>query len=158
MKRRMRSKESISKNMKAVRSKDTTIEISLRKELWHFGFRYRKNVRGIFGCPDIVSVGARCVIFIDSEFWHGYKWSETKQNLKVNREFWFKKIEYNIRRDIKVNTTLVESGWLVIRVWGNAIRKNSRDCAKWIISIIETRRACSSKKGEIITYEPASLE
>lgn len=47
------------RNMKAVKNKDSEIELLLRKELWNRGLRYRKNVKGIFGRPDIVFVGKK---------------------------------------------------------------------------------------------------
>ena len=64
--------EQISYNMKQVKSKDSNIEQLLRKELWSRGIRYRKNVRKIFGNPDITFIGLKIAVFCDSEFWHGY--------------------------------------------------------------------------------------
>ena len=67
-----KTKEQISFNMKRVKNKDSDIELLLRKELWRRGLRYRKNVTGIIGKPDIVFKSRKVAVFCDSEFWHGY--------------------------------------------------------------------------------------
>ena len=59
-----------SKNMAAIRSKDTKIEILLRKALWHKGLRYRKNVKSLPGTPDIVFTKQKITVFVDGDFWH----------------------------------------------------------------------------------------
>jgi DNA mismatch endonuclease (patch repair protein) len=66
--------EQISFNMQHVKNKDSKIENMLRKELWHRGLRYRKNVTNVFGKPDIVFKDVKVAVFCDSEFWHGYNW------------------------------------------------------------------------------------
>ena len=67
----VKTKEQISFNMRQVKNKDSEIEITLRKELWRRGLRYRKNVKTITGKPDIVFKGKKVAVFCDSEFWHG---------------------------------------------------------------------------------------
>ena len=69
-----KTREQISFNMRRVRNKNSLIEQMLRQELWHRGLRYRKNVNSIFGKPDIVFIGKKIAVFVDSEFWHGYDW------------------------------------------------------------------------------------
>ena len=73
------------KNMQAIRSKDTTIELTLRKALWKKGIRYRKNYKGLIGKPDIVITKYRIVVFCDSDFWHGYDWDNRKLRIKSNQ-------------------------------------------------------------------------
>ena len=70
------------KNMQAIKSKDSQIELLLRKELWRRGLRYRKNVKNIYGKPDIAFIGKKVAVFCDSEFWHGYNWEERKLDFK----------------------------------------------------------------------------
>ena len=60
------------KNMQAIKSKDTSIEIALRTALWHRGIRYRKNYKQLPGKPDIVITKHKIAIFCDSDYWHGY--------------------------------------------------------------------------------------
>lgn len=117
------------KNMQAIRSKDTKIEVMLRKELWSRGFYYRKNVKNVVGKPDLAFIGKKIAIFCDSEFWHGCNWENRKNDLGTNRKFWIAKIEKNIQRDKEVNSILNEQGWVVIRFWGKEISKNVSVCA-----------------------------
>lgn len=117
------------KNMQAVKNKDSQIELLLRKELWRRGIRYRKNSTKIFGKPDIVFIGKKIAVFCDSEFWHGYNWEERKKDFKSHQEFWIPKIERNMERDKEVNIKLESEGWIVLRFWGNEIKKNTAQCA-----------------------------
>ena len=112
------TKEQRTKNMKAIKGKDTKIEILLRKALWKKGYRYRKNYNKLIGKPDIVLLKYKIVIFCDSEFWHGKDWEVKKHNIKTNSEFWINKIEGNIKRDQVVNQKLQDEGWTVLRFWG----------------------------------------
>lgn len=123
------TKEQISLNMKHNKSKDTKPELLLRKELWKRGLRYRKNYKGICGKPDIVFIKAKIAVFVDGKMWHGYDWEHQKHDFKSNREFWIPKIEQNIARDLKVNKTLIEQGWRVIRFWDFEIKKDVVACA-----------------------------
>ena len=76
------------KNMQAIKNKDSEIELILRKELWKRGLRYRKNVKNVFGHPDIAFIGKKVAVFCDSEFWHGYDWEHRKDDIKSRRDFW----------------------------------------------------------------------
>lgn len=79
-----------SENMRRIRSKNTKIEIALRKALWHKGYRYRKNYEALPGKPDIVLTKQKIAIFCDSEFFHGKDWEILKPQLEhgKNGEFW----------------------------------------------------------------------
>jgi len=127
-----KTQEQISYNMKQVKNKDSIIEVTLRKELWKRGLHYRKNVTTVFGKPDLVFTKQKIAVFCDSEFWHGYNWEKRKEDFKSNRDFWIPKIERNIQRDIEVNNTLQKQGWIVLRFWGNEIKKNVVGCADLI--------------------------
>ena len=127
------------KNMQAVRNKDSAIEIALRKELWSRGIRYRKNVKSVFGHPDIAFIGKKIAVFCDSEFWHGYDWENNRDNIKTRREFWIPKIERNMQRDKKVTEKLESDGWIVIRFWGKEIKKHPKECADIVQKCLEER-------------------
>ena len=116
------------KNMQAVRSKGSKIELKLGRELWKRGYRYRKNDKTIFGKPDFVFKKYKTVIFCDSEFWHGKDWTKRKNEIKTNVTFWHKKIEENIKRDRIVNKKLIKEGWKIVRFWGKDIEKNVLFC------------------------------
>ena len=135
------TKEQRRKNMQHVRNKDSEIELKLRRELWKKGFRYRKNVREIFGCPDIVFKKLKIAIFVDSEFWHGYDWENRKNDFKSNRDFWIPKIERNIERDKEVDEKLIAEGWTVLRFWGREIKKNLEGCVKKISETITQKKS-----------------
>lgn len=126
------------KNMKAVKNKDSEIELLLRRELWSRGLHYRKNYKKITGKPDIVFVGKKVAVFCDSEFWHGYDWENKKNEIKSHREFWIPKIERNMQRDVEVSQALESEGWTVLRFWGNDIKKKTKWCADIIERAVTT--------------------
>ena len=133
------------KNMQHVRNKDSQIELRLRRALWQAGFRYRKNVREIFGCPDIVFKRLKIAVFCDSEFWHGYDWENRKKDFKSHQEFWIPKIERNILRDKEVNEKLTADGWTVLRFFGNEIKKNLEGCVQKISETIALKKLEAQK-------------
>lgn len=123
--------------MKAIKSKNTTIEVLLAKSLWKAGLRYRKNNKKVYGCPDLTFRKYKIAIFLDGEFFHGYNWDEKKLKIKVNRDYWIPKIERNMQRDREVNGYLSEHGWIVIRFWGQEVKKNLEGCVGTIKAAIE---------------------
>ena len=129
------------KNMSRIRSKDTSIELILRKALWHHGIRYRKNYKKLPGTPDIAITKYRIAIFCDSEFFHGKDWEKLQLRLAngSNSSYWLKKISRNMERDQDVERTLRSREWIVIRFWGNDITKNTQDCVRVIEEAIEER-------------------
>lgn len=122
------------KNMQNIHSKNTSIEMVLRKALWHKGYRYRKNYSQLPGSPDIVLTKYKIAIFCDGEFFHGKDWEVLKPRLEKgkNGEFWVSKIARNRERDNEINKKLLFMGWTVIRFWGNDIKKNTDECVKVI--------------------------
>ena len=127
-----KTKKQISKNMKAVKNKDSEIELILRRELWSRGLRYRKNVKTVYGKPDIAFIGKKVAVFCDSEFWHGYAWEIYQDDFRSNQDFWYAKIERNIQRDIEVTQKLRSEGWTVLRFWGREIKHTTSSCADMI--------------------------
>lgn len=134
------SKEQRSNIMRAIRSTNTKAEVRLAKALWHLGYRYRKNNKTIFGKPDLTFKKLKIAIFVDSEFFHGKDWENQKDRVKTNTEFWQKKIERNIQRDIEVNKYLESQNWKVLRFWSAEIEKNLEDCVAKIQSEIISRQ------------------
>ena len=126
--------------MQAIRNKDSKIEVLLRKELWSRKLRYRKNVKAVFGHPDIAFIGKKVAVFVDSEFWHGFNWDEHKNDFKSRQEFWIPKIERNIQRDVEVNRMLDEQGWTVLRFWGKEIMNDVSGCADIIERTIKNKQ------------------
>lgn len=101
--------------MSKVRSKETSLEKTLRSLLWINGIRYRKNNTVYFGKPDLLFKQRKTVAFIDSCFWHG-----CPRHLRMpasNRKYWISKIEHNRGRDLQVNAFYRSNGWKIIRIW-----------------------------------------
>lgn len=125
-----KTQEQISYNMSQVKNKNTTIELRLEAELNKRGITtYVKNSKEIPGKPDFAFIARKIAVFCDGDFWHGYNWEESKNEIHSNREFWIKKIGRNMARDAEVNTALEEAGWRVLRFWGHDLKKKPDQCA-----------------------------
>lgn len=124
----------VSNNMRKIHSKDTSIELQLRKALWHKGYHYRKNYKALPGSPDIVLTKYKIAIFCDSEFFHGKDWEMLKLRLEKgkNPDFWIKKIERNRNRDFENDRKLLFLGYTVLHFWGQDITKHTDECLQAI--------------------------
>lgn len=120
-------KETRSYNMSQIRSVNTKPEELVRKYLFSKGFRYRKNVSSLPGKPDIVLPKYKTCIFVNGCFWHKHEGCKYFVWPKNNAEFWKKKINGNVERDIKQQNILRQQGWNVIIVWECEIRKDRFD-------------------------------
>lgn len=125
--------------MAAMRSKDTRIELMLRRALWREGLRYRVHAK-LPGRPDIVFHGRKVAVFCDGCFWHGCP----KCGLvpKKNRPYWVEKIRRNQARDRLVAEQLGRDGWKVLRFWGCEIQDDLR-------SVVETVLEAVGRKGQV---------
>lgn len=132
------TKEQRRKNMQAIRSSNTKAEILLAKALFSKGYRYRKNNKSVFGTPDLTFKKIKLAIFVDGEFWHGKDWENRKNKIETNKEYWIKKIESNIKRDIKVNDILLNQNWTVLRFWAKDIEKKLDYCVSKIENVIKS--------------------
>lgn len=117
------TKEERSRNMSHIRSKNTKPEEKVRKYLFSKGFRYRKNVCTLPGCPDIVLPKYRTVVFVNGCFWHKHDcprfvWPSS------NKEYWIPKIQRNVERDKENTRRLISQGWNVLVVWECELKKN----------------------------------
>lgn len=120
------SKAVRSMNMSHIRSTNSKPEELVRKYLFARGLRYRKNVRTLPGCPDIVLPKYKAVVFINGCFWHKHDCGRFVWP-KSNPEYWHPKIERNVERD-KLNKENLESlGWRVFTVWECELKKNVRE-------------------------------
>lgn len=143
-----RSVEARSRNMSNIPSKDTKPEETVRKYLFNKGFRYRKNVAKLPGKPDIVLKKYKTVIFINGCFWHAHEGCKWFVPPKSNSEFWYKKFEYNAKRDRTNYALLRDMGWRVIIVWECEIRHGDQDkrLGKLVDEIVNSTHALSSNQ------------
>jgi DNA mismatch endonuclease (patch repair protein) len=135
------------KSMSHIRSKNTSIEVLLRKALWHEGIRYRKNYDKLPGKPDIAITKYKIAVFCDGELWHGKDWTIKRETIKTNRDYWIPKIERNMARDNENERKLENMGWTVIRFWGKEIKKNLMDCVN------EIKETIYEIKNDMYNYE-----
>lgn len=111
--------------MSGIRSKNTRIEVSLRKALFARGFRYRINDARLPGKPDIVLPRYRAVVFVHGCFWHGHDCALFRMPAS-NTDFWRAKIDANRVRDERACGELAALGWRVAVVWECALRGRTR--------------------------------
>ena len=120
-------KKTRSYNMSQIKGKNTKPEEMVRKYLFAQGFRYRKNDKKLPGTPDIVLPKYKTVIFVNGCFWHGHKGCKYFVWPKSNPDFWKKKIETNISRDLQKIKLLQSQGWRVITIWECELKPTNRD-------------------------------
>ncbi len=125
-----------SKNMQAIRNKNTKPELLVRKLLHSRGFRFRLNVKSLPAKPDMVFPKYHAVILVNGCFWHGhdcpmFKWPKTRT------EFWMQKITGNQLRDQKKLKELQGSGWRVLTLWECALRGRYKLPSNVIAELIE---------------------
>ena len=108
-----------SKNMAAIRSKDTLPELTVRRWLHRQGFRYRLHRAGLPGRPDLVFSGQKKVIFVHGCFWHQHPIAECRDSRrpKSRLEYWEQKLSLNVARDARNQVQLEAAGWKVLVVW-----------------------------------------
>lgn len=111
------SRQQRSKNMAAVRGKNTTPELIVRHVLHAMGYRFRLHKKDLPGKPDIVLSKYRTCIFVHGCFWHRHLGCHRSSTPQTNVEFWQKKFDKNVARDKSVATQLERLGWKVIVVW-----------------------------------------
>lgn len=125
-------------NMSRIRSKDTSVEIKVRKYLFSQGFRYRKNVSSLPGKPDIVFPKYRVVVFIHGCFWHRHEGCKRATTPKTRQDYWVPKFQRNVENDNKHYQDLKKMGWNPIVVWECEINKNFEETMKRLTEEIKT--------------------
>lgn len=128
------------KNMQAIKSQ-SELENIVSKALWHKGIRFRKNVRSLFGTPDIAIKKYKVVIFIDSCFWHVCPLHGNRP--KTNQDFWDKKLARNQERDREVIQYYKDKGWHILRVWEHDVKKDFDNTIERIAEFIESAKDSS---------------
>jgi DNA mismatch endonuclease (patch repair protein) len=126
------------RNMQAVRSRDTCVEVRLRARLRERGLLgYRNNARGIMGRPDLAYTRWKVAVFVDGCFWHGCP--ECYIQPASNEAFWANKLKQNRARDEVVTQCLSEQGWTIIRVWEHEAMLSLEGCADRVAEALAER-------------------
>ncbi|MFD1153439.1 very short patch repair endonuclease [Undibacterium aquatile] len=130
------SKAARSKNMRAIKAKNTQPELLIRQALYARGFRYRLHDKGLPGTPDIVLKKYKALIFINGCFWHGHRCHLSKIP-QTRTAFWLAKISDNIARDQRHQTQLLASEWRYAVIWECALKGKTRLRADYLIDCVE---------------------
>lgn len=103
--------------MSRIRSRDTSPEVRTRSYLHRYGFRFRLHVKNLPGSPDIVLPKYKTAIFVHGCYWHRHTGCRYAYTPKSRIDFWDKKFQENVERDLLKEQMLVEAGWKVLTVW-----------------------------------------
>jgi DNA mismatch endonuclease (patch repair protein) len=103
--------------MSSVKQRDTKPEKLVRSLIHRMGFRFRKNVKTLPGKPDIVLPKYKAIVFVHGCFWHGHENCKKAKLPETRKEFWERKINGNLERDLKNEKELIALGWRVFTVW-----------------------------------------
>ena len=123
----IKSPEERSKNMSAIRSKNTTPEIYIRKLLFAQGYRYSLNSSNVLGHPDIYLRKYNTAIFVHGCFWHRHEGCKYAYMPKTRVKFWEKKFDTNVKRDEFVQKELMDERVKVLIIWECTIKKMKKD-------------------------------
>lgn len=117
--------EQRSYTMSRIRSKNTKPELIIRKLIHSRGLRFRLHERTLPGCPDLVFPGAKIAVFVDGDFWHGWRFDQWSNKLGP---YWKTKIAGNRKRDRSNFRLLRRRGWNVIRLWEHEVKADPSIC------------------------------
>ncbi|MGA2853581.1 MAG: very short patch repair endonuclease [Verrucomicrobiota bacterium] len=119
--------------MKRVKLKDGSLEKLVQRELRAKGLKFRRHVRTLPGSPDIVFPKEKVAVFVDGDFWHGWRLPAWEHKLS---KFWRDKLRANRARDQRNFRHLRAAGWKVIRIWQHELKHDG--CATCVRRIIQT--------------------
>lgn len=117
--------EQRSYTMSRIKSRNTQPELVVRSLAHSRGLRFRIHERSLPGCPDLVFAASRVAVFIDGDFWHGWRFPRWKDKLSP---YWESKIAGNRERDKSNFRRLRHNGWMVIRLWEHDVKTNAEEC------------------------------
>lgn len=132
------SKKKRSEIMSKIRSKDTKIEKLVFRELRKNKIYFQKHYRKAPGNPDIALPRKKKAVFIDGDFWHGYRYPTWKHELKT--DFWTSKIENNLKRDKRNRAKLRRHGWKIMSIWEHDLLKRREKTMRKIIKFLISSR------------------
>lgn len=131
------SPEKRSALMARIRGRDTQPERTMFAALRAAGIRFRRHVRVLPGCtPDIVLPALRIAIFVDGDFWHGWRFPLWRKKLSP---FWEEKIALNRARDRRKFVSLRRHGWAVLRIWEHQVERDVESMVMRVRQLVCTR-------------------
>jgi DNA mismatch endonuclease (patch repair protein) len=119
--------------MSRIKGKDTGLEMRVRSALHRRGLRFRKHVKDLPGKPDVVFRKVRVAVFVDGDFWHGYRFPTWEDKVS---DFWKKKINRNRERDAANHRKLRQMEWTVIRLWQHEVEADFDACIDRILAAV----------------------
>jgi len=120
-------------NMSRIRGMDTRCERAVRRIAYSRGLRYRTHVMSLPGRPDMVFTREKVVVFIDGDFWHGWRFPQWDARLSA---YWRAKIERNRRRDRLNFSRLRRGGWNIVRLWEHDVLADVEGCVDRIVHAV----------------------
>jgi DNA mismatch endonuclease (patch repair protein) len=130
--------EQRSRTMRAVKRRDTTPELALRKALRALGVtNYRVDISDVPGRPDVGFKRRQLAVFVDGAYWHG-----RADRLRLGRSsYWDARVAKNAERDRRNETLLSDSGWKILRVWGDEVVRDPEEAARYVLRRLTARLA-----------------
>ena len=116
--------EQRSRNMAAIKSKNTKPEMVVRRSLHSMGYRFRLHKRDLPGNPDIVLPRYKIALFVNGCFWHRHEGCKYSTIPKTRTEFWIEKFRGNVERDKVNQAKLISMGWTPLIIWECETKKN----------------------------------
>ncbi|RIZ56755.1 very short patch repair endonuclease [Vibrio sp. PID23_8] len=138
-------------------SKDTKLEVGLRKLIFSRGLRYRLHVRNLKGSPDLVFPKYKAVVFIHGCFWHCHENCAIAHIPKTNAQFWQAKFKRNRARDEEARVWLRDHGWRVLTIWECAVRTPRYFSLDDLLDFVECWLAGNAHSCELVGAEPLPL-
>ena len=120
--------------MSKVRNKNTDLEQLVCSKLRRSRIKFKTHVKDLPGTPDIVVTGSKIAVFVDGDFWHGYRFPSWETSVSP---FWRSKILKNRNRDLRNFRRIRRMGWRVIRLWQHQLKEDSNFYIEKILNLIE---------------------
>lgn len=130
------SPETRSAVMARIKGKDTGPEKQMAAMLRRSRRRFETHARDLPGRPDFVFRRAKVALFVDGDFWHGWRFPAWRFKLSQK---WETKIEGNRRRDRRNQAKLKRAGWTVIRVWEHQMKRDPEACLRRVLEALARR-------------------
>ena len=111
--------------MSHVKGRDTSIERYVRRAAWAAGFRYRLNVRRLPATPDLLFTRHKTAVLVQGCFWHGHHCAKGQHRPQSNAEYWHRKLDANLERDVRNQRSLDDLGWTVFLIWECQLKEDT---------------------------------